>query len=174
MASKVYPGIDRDLMADKRQQEGKPKSLDLSIIIINWNSAAFVRECLETVYAGTGELDFEVIVVDNASFDDCGQVVQAEFPAVKFLQSPANLGFAKANNLGVRAAGGRNLLFLNPDTEILGNALPKMVSFLDASPDASIVGYKLLNSDLSLQTSCVQPFPSILNQVFDAEHLRRI
>ena len=147
--------------------------MDLSIIIINWNSAAFVRKCLETVYAGTNMLNFEIIVVDNASFDGCGDIIRNEFPAVKFIQSPANLGFARANNLGARAAQGRNILFLNPDTEIVGDAVCRMARFLDEAPDAAVVGCKLLNTDLSLQTSCVQAFPSILNQAFDAEDLRR-
>jgi GT2 family glycosyltransferase len=147
--------------------------LDLSIIIVNWNSAAFVRKCLQSVYAGTKGCDFEVIVVDNASFDDCGEIVRSEFPATRFIGSAINLGFAKANNLGARAAKGRNLLFLNPDTEVIGDALLRMVSFLDAGPDAGVVGCRLLNTDLSLQTSCVQAFPSILNQALDTELLRR-
>jgi GT2 family glycosyltransferase len=147
--------------------------LDLSIIIINWNSAAFVRKCLQSVYAGTKECDFEVIVVDNASFDDCGAIIQSEFPTTKFIGSSINLGFAKANNLGAEAAKGRNLLFLNPDTEVIGDALLRIVSFLDARPDAGVVGCRLLNTDLSVQTSCVQAFPSILNQALDTEYLRR-
>jgi GT2 family glycosyltransferase len=146
--------------------------LDLSIVIINWNSAAFVRTCLQSVYAGT-RCDFEVIVVDNASFDECGEIIRREFPEVRFIGSTVNLGFAKANNLGAREAKGRNLLFLNPDTEVMGDALCRMASFLDARPDAGIVGCKLLNTDLSLQTSCVQAFPSILNQALDTEYLRR-
>ncbi len=148
--------------------------MDLSIIIINWNSADFVRKCLQSVYACTTGWEFEVIVVDNASFDECGEIVRNEFPAAKFIQSDINLGFAKANNLGAREAKGRNLLFLNPDTEVMGDALCQMVSFLDVRPDAGIVGCRLLNSDLSLQTSCVQAFPSILNQVLDTEHLRQV
>lgn len=147
--------------------------MDLSIIIINWNSAAFVRNCLETVYGGTTGLEFEIIVVDNASFDRCGDIIRNEFPAVKFIQSSTNLGFARANNLGVHEAQGRNILFLNPDTEVIGDALCRMSRFLDESSNAAIAGCKLLNTDLSLQISCVQAFPSILNQAFDAEYLRR-
>jgi N-acetylglucosaminyl-diphospho-decaprenol L-rhamnosyltransferase len=147
--------------------------LDLSIVIINWNSAAFVRKCLQSVYSGTKGCDFEVIVVDNASFDDCGEIVRNEFPAATFIGSTVNLGFAKANNLGAREAKGRNLLFLNPDTEVIGDAPVRMISFLDARPEAGIVGCRLLNTDLSLQTSCVQAFPSILNQALDTEHLRQ-
>jgi GT2 family glycosyltransferase len=148
--------------------------LDLSIIIVNWNSAALLRECLASIYATKPELAFETIVVDNASFDAAAGIVQNEFPAVKFIQSQANLGFSKANNLGASMASGRNLLFLNPDTEIVGDALQQMSRFLDATPDAAIAGCKLLNTDLSVQTSCVQSFPSILNQALDAEVLRNV
>ena len=147
--------------------------MDLSIIVINWNSAAFVRECLRSVYAGTKGCNCEVIVVDNASFDGCSDIVRNEFPDARFIGSDINLGFAKANNLGAGPATGRNLLFLNPDTEIMGDALVRMVSFLDARPDVGIVGCTLLNTDLSLQTSCVQAFPSILNQALDSDYLRR-
>jgi GT2 family glycosyltransferase len=147
--------------------------LDLSVIIVNWNSAELVRKCLRSIYAGTKGCDFEVIVVDNASFDECGEIVRQEFPGVKFLSSSVNLGFAKANNLGAEQASGRILLFLNPDTEVLGDALSQMVSFLDTTSDAGIAGCHLLNSDGTLQTSCVQAFPSILNQVLDTEQLRR-
>jgi N-acetylglucosaminyl-diphospho-decaprenol L-rhamnosyltransferase len=147
--------------------------LDLSIVIINWNSAAFVRKCLLSVYAGIKGCDFEVIVVDNASFDECGEILRSEFPATKFIASPVNLGFAKANNLGAHAAKGRILLFLNPDTEVIGDALFQMVSFLDVRPDAGVVGCRLLNTDRTLQTSCIQAFPSILNQALDTEYLRR-
>jgi GT2 family glycosyltransferase len=155
-------------------QAGKGRTLDLSIVIINWNSAAFVRQCLRSVYAGTEKCGFEVIVVDNASYDECGEMVRNEFPATRFMQSTTNLGFAKANNLGAGVATGRNLLFLNPDTEVLGDALLRMVSLLDEMPNAGIVGCKLLNTDLSLQTSCVQAFPSILNQILDTEYLRQL
>jgi N-acetylglucosaminyl-diphospho-decaprenol L-rhamnosyltransferase len=147
--------------------------LDLSIIIVNWNSAEFARKCLQSIYAGTRGCDFEVIVVDNASFDECGEICRREFPGVKFLSSPVNLGFAKANNLGAEQAAGRILLFLNPDTEVQGDALAGMIAFLDATSDAGIAGCRLLNTDGTLQTSCVQSFPSILNQALDTEQLRR-
>src|ERR1017187_6611020 len=97
--------------------------MDLSIIIVNWKSAAFVRKCLKSVYVGAKGCEFEAIVVDNASLDDCGEIVRSEFPATRFIGSAINLGFGKANNLGARTAKGRNLLFLNPDTEVIGDAL---------------------------------------------------
>jgi GT2 family glycosyltransferase len=147
--------------------------MDLSIIIVNWNSAEYVKKCLHSLFANVRGTDFEVIVVDNGSFDSCGSMIGDDFPQVRFLQSDKNLGFAKANNLGARSARGQVLLFLNPDTEVIGNAVAAMLSAMKGLPLAGILGCKLLNSDMTLQTSCIQPFPTVLNQVLDADALRR-
>lgn len=148
--------------------------LDLSIIIINWNSATFVRKCLASIHANTKGLAFEAIVVDNASFDSCEEIVRREFPGTRFIQNKENIGFARANNLAFSHSSGRNILFLNPDTQVVGPALQGMLSCLESTPDAGIVGAKLLNSDLSIQTSCIRRFPTILNQALGAECLRRL
>lgn len=148
--------------------------IDLSIIIINWKSADFLRRCLTSICANVKNIKFEIIVVDNASFDGSEEMVQRLFPEVHFTQSEKNLGFAKANNLGFRAAKGRNILFLNPDTEIVGSAISLMISSLESLAEAGVVGCRLLNSDHSIQMSCVQRFPSILNQVLDADYLREL
>ena len=145
---------------------------ELSIIIVNWRSVEFLQKCLATIYATTREIEFEVIVVDNASFDGAAEMASRVFPQVRFVQSQKNIGFAGANNLGFRHSAGENLLLLNPDTEIVGDAIPNMLSVLRANPDAGIVGCKLLNSDGTIQRSCVQRFPSILNQAVDADYLR--
>jgi hypothetical protein len=146
--------------------------LELSIIIVNWRSVEFLQKCLATIYATTRGIEFEVIVVDNASFDGAAEMTSRVFPQVRFVQSQKNIGFAKANNLGFRHSAGENLLLLNPDTEIVGDAFPTMLSVLRSNPGAGIVGCKLLNSDGSIQMSCVQRFPSILNQAVDADYLR--
>ena len=146
--------------------------IDLSIIIVNWNSANYIRKCISSIYENTKGIDFEIVVVDNASYDECESILKSEFPHVIFVQSTRNIGFAKANNLGFKYSFGETLLFLNPDTEIIGPALNQMLSFLQSTPDAGAVGCKLLNSDLSLQTSCIQPYPTILNQVLDIEYLK--
>lgn len=147
--------------------------MDLSIIIVNWNSAAFVKKCLESIYANADGLEFEIVVVDNNSRDECQEIVETYFPQVRFVQSEENLGFSGANNLGVRDCRGRNLLFVNPDIEFLGSVMGPLSSFLDETPDAGIVGPKLLNSDMSVQTSCIARFPSILNLTLDSELMRR-
>ncbi len=143
-------------------------AMDLSIIIVNWKSAGHVKHCLESLRAQTTGLRFEIIVVDNASGDDCGAIVAREFPDVTFVQSEANVGFAKANNLGFQKARGQTLLFLNPDTEPVGTAIFTLYEQLQALPGAGAVGPTLLNSDGTIQTSCVQSVPTILNQSLDA------
>src|SRR5262244_2603747 len=113
--------------------------MDLSIVIVNWNSSSFLRECLRSIYATAASLKFEVIVIDNASFDGSELMVRREFPSVKFIQSTRNLGFAGANNVAFAHSVGRNILFLNPDTEVTGSALSALCSALDAIPDAGAV-----------------------------------
>jgi GT2 family glycosyltransferase len=146
--------------------------MDLSIIIVNWNSAQYLRKCLATVYGNTENLEFEVIVVDNASYDGCAEMLATDFPQVQFVQSEANTGFASANNLGFERSTGRYLLFLNPDTEVTGRAVSALLAVLETLSDAGVAGARLLNSDGSVQTSCIQRFPSILNQAIDTDLLR--
>jgi GT2 family glycosyltransferase len=146
--------------------------VDLSIIIVNWNSADYLRKCLRSIYIAPCQIEFETIVIDNASFDGARQMVENEFPATKFIETVANLGFGSANNAAFDHSTGRHVLFLNPDTEILGAGLETMVSTLDSTPAAGIVGCKLLNCDGSVQTSCIQVFPTVWNQLLDAEVLR--
>lgn len=148
--------------------------MDVSVIIVNWNSAVLLRRCLETIYSEPGQIQLEVIVIDNASFDGVRELVESEFPAVHFVQSITNLGFAAANNAAFGYSKGRNILFLNPDTEIVGRALEAMACVLDSSPTFGVVGGKLLNSDSSVQTSCIQSFPTVWNQLLDTELLRSL
>jgi len=147
--------------------------MDLSVIIINWNSAEYVRKCLHSLAENTHGIDLETIVIDNGSFDSCEKIILNEFPKVRFFQSEDNLGFAKANNFGLEKSTGEYLLFLNPDTEIIDDVIRGMLSIIKSLPSAGILGCKLLNSDGSTQTSCVQAFPTILNQVFDSEMANR-
>ena len=148
-------------------------SPDLSIIIVNWKSQAFVNACLTSIFTTSSTLSYEVIVVDNASYDGCAEMVASAFPQVLFVKSERNLGFAGANNLAFAQSHGRNILFLNPDTEVLGQAIQQLVSSLESLPDAGMVGAHLLNSDLTLQTTCITSIPSISNQVLSSDILRK-
>jgi GT2 family glycosyltransferase len=146
--------------------------MELSIIIVNWNSAEYLRRCLSSLYGQAGDVEFEVIVVDNASYDGSANIVKNEFPQTKFVQSNQNLGFSGANNLGCQHSSGQNLLFLNPDTEVLGPAIGTMLSCLKSIPDAGAVGCKHLSPDGSVQVNCIQRFPTIANQVLDTDFLK--
>jgi GT2 family glycosyltransferase len=146
---------------------------ELSVIIVNWNSRNFLRQCLTSLNAHCRGVSLEVVVVDGGSFDGCGAMLAREFPSVIFIQSDKNIGFAKANNLGAHRASGRCLLFLNPDTEFFEDSIRILMEQLQTLPQAGAVGCKLLNSDRSLQASCVQAFPTVCNQVLNSEFLRR-
>lgn len=158
---------------------GRPRAAvvpDLSVVILNYNTRDRLRDCLRSVAAsrirllaadapaagepaGTGPL-VEVWVVDNASADGSAELVAAEFPWVHLVRSPINGGYAYGNNLALRQVTGRAVLLLNPDTIVPPNALPDLLAFLDAHPEAAVVGPKLVREDGSLDLACRRSFPS--------------
>lgn len=146
--------------------------MELSIISVNWNSVDYLRECIASIYEHTHGVSFEMVVVDNASPQGGVEALKEQFPEVKIIKSAKNLGFAGANNLGFRESCGRYVLFLNPDTELNSPALSIMLEQMESVPDAGIVGCRLLNTDLSVQITSIQKFPTILNQVLDLEYLQ--
>lgn len=132
----------------------------VSVIVVNHNTCDLLRDCLRSVREEAAGLPVETIVVDNASSDGSAAMVRAEFPEVPLIESPSNLGFSKANNAGLRASSSPYTLLLNSDARLRPGALRAMTSFLEAHPDAGIVGPRLLNADGSLQLSCgIPPTP---------------
>ncbi|MEP7358198.1 MAG: glycosyltransferase, partial [Anaerolineales bacterium] len=136
--------------------------LDLGIIILNWNTRDLLRDCLRSVYASLGRLDYAVCVVDNASSDGSAAMVRAECPAARVVESPVNNGYAAGNNLGLRAFNfgpgradaPRYALLLNPDTVVPPNALADMVAYLDAHPRAGAAGPRLVLPSGELDLAC--------------------
>lgn len=145
--------------------------IDLSIIIVNWNTKALLIQCLTSVSQIIEALETEVIVVDNASRDGSGSAVKETFPFVDLIENDRNLGFAKAANQGLRRASGRYVLLLNPDTEVKRGAIEKLISFMDGNPKAGIAGAQLLNSDGSRQNS-IANFPSLATELLNKRLLR--
>jgi N-acetylglucosaminyl-diphospho-decaprenol L-rhamnosyltransferase len=145
---------------------------ELSIICVNWNSLDYLLECISSIYEHTSEGMFELIVVDNASPEGGVETVAQRFPQVKLVMSERNVGFAAANNLGFKQSVGQYILLLNPDTKLIGPAIDILLGRIKTLPDAGIVGCKLLNTDLSISTSSIQKFPTILNQLLTLESLR--
>lgn len=146
--------------------------IDLSIIYVNWNSLEYLRKSIASVYKYTDDVTSEIIVVDNASTEKGLDLLAQEFPTITVVENRKNMGFAAANNVGVRHSVGDYVLFLNPDTELFEPSINVMLDAIKSLSDAGAVGCKLLNADLTLQVSSIQPFPTILNQILDAEYLQ--
>ncbi len=138
------------------------KSPDVSIIIVSWNTRDILRDCIQSIYDQAGDVQFEIIVVDNHSSDDSGEMVSRDFPEAALIQNKDNRGFSSANNQGIVQAKGRYVLLLNPDTIVHENAIEKAVSFIDAHKDTAVVGCRTLFQDGRLQYNCYT-FPSLLN-----------
>ena len=145
--------------------------MDLSIIIVNWNTKDLLLQCLESVYQTIKRVEMEVFVVDNGSMDGSIAAAKGRFPEVKFIQNEINLGFARANNQALSLAKGRYLLLLNPDTQVKKGTMERLISFMDAHPEAGGAGAQLLNSDGSRQNS-IANFPSLATELLNKSLLR--
>jgi N-acetylglucosaminyl-diphospho-decaprenol L-rhamnosyltransferase len=135
--------------------------MELSIIIVNYNTRDLLRDCLLSIYSSQGDFQYEVIVVDNCSPDDSVEMVRQEFPQAKLIASEINRGYAYANNLGLCQARGHYLLLLNPDTVLPPTALHGMLDFMEEHPDAGVAGPKLVLADGSLDLACRRSFPTL-------------
>lgn len=147
--------------------------VDVSILIVSWNTKHVLHDCLASVYKETKGITFEVIVIDNASTDASTKMVTAEFPSVILIENSVNRGFAAANNQGITIAQGRYLLLLNSDTRVLDNAVAKTLSFADAHPEAAVVACRVLNPDRSFQPTCFM-FPSVVNMILSSSYLYKL
>lgn len=143
-------------------------SLDLSIVIVSWNTKQLLSDCLRTVYASlqeTPELKAEVFVADNASADGSPEMVEQDFPQTILIRTGANLGFAKANNLALKQSKGRYWLLLNSDTLVpTGSVFARLVAELDSEPKAAVAGPLLLNPDSSVQHNWAR-FPGLASEL---------
>ncbi|GIV05647.1 MAG: glycosyl transferase [Fimbriimonadales bacterium] len=137
----------------------------LTVQIVNWNAREPLRAALRSILAHPPRCEYEIIVLDNASSDGSVQMLEKEFPEVKLLVSEQNLGFSRGHNLAARAAQGEYLFILNPDTEVLPDALDLLVAYAEQHPDVAIIGPKILNPDGSLQYSC-RRFPNPVAALF--------
>ena len=146
--------------------------MDLSIILVNWNALDYIRECVASIYEHTSGITFEIIVVDNASTKGDVSTLNDAYPGVRIIKSEKNLGFAMANNLGFRNSTGTHVLLLNPDTKLVNPAINLMLDGIQSLPNAGIVGCRQVNPDLTVQTTSIQKFPTILNQILNIEYLR--
>jgi GT2 family glycosyltransferase len=125
--------------------------MTISVIIVNYNTRDLLLRCMTTLTAALAEIDAEVIVVDNDSDDGSATAVKEEFPKAQLIGAGANLGFARANNLAAASARGDWLLFLNPDTEVNGNAIRRLLAYAAGRPNLGAVGCRVRLTDSSIQ-----------------------
>jgi GT2 family glycosyltransferase len=148
------------------------KQPDVSIVIVTYNSAEYIGNCIASILSQT-KRSCEIIVVDNASTDGTLERIKEKYPSVLLISNAGNAGFARANNQGFAVGTGRYFFLLNPDTLILDEAIDELVQYMDRNPDAGICGPKNVGPDLSLQYNC-DHFPNILMQLTIYFHLDKI
>lgn len=134
--------------------------VDLSIIIVSWNTKKLVMDCIESIKTTTKKISYDIFVVDNASSDGTVEMLKTEFKDINIIENKINNGFAKANNQAIKLSSSRFIMLLNPDTVVQDNSLDTMVKYLEEHDEVGIVGCKLLNIDGSLQESC-RRFPDL-------------
>ncbi|HEX9654699.1 MAG TPA: glycosyltransferase family 2 protein [bacterium] len=134
----------------------------LSIIVVNWNTRELLHQCLRSIYDTTRQTRFEIWVIDNDSTDGSAEMVAREFSQVHLVRNNANLGFAKANNIGIQDSRGRYVCLINSDVKVLDGSLDRLFEYLEQNPKTALAGPRLLNPDRSLQISCYG-FPSVWN-----------
>ena len=118
--------------------------MELSIIIVNYNSKLLLEQCIDSIKKVTREINTEIIVVDNNSTDGSKEYLPARITDVKFIFNDKNTGFAKACNQGFKNSSGKYILFLNPDTILTDTCLTDCISFLETHSDAGAVGVRML------------------------------
>lgn len=146
---------------------------ELSVIIVNYNVKHFLEQCLYSVLSSK-EVDTEIIVVDNQSSDGSMAFLPQKFPQVKFIENRENLGFAKACNQGLAAAGGEYILFLNPDTIVTENCFRDSINFLAARPEAGGLGIRMIDGSGNFLKESKRAFPSPLTSLYKLFGLARL
>jgi GT2 family glycosyltransferase len=145
--------------------------LDISFVIVNWNTRALLLQCLSSIYQTAAGMDCEVWLVDNASSDGSVEAARTVYPEIHVIENTRNLGFAAANNLAFAQMRGRYAVLINTDAQLREGAILNLFDFMEATPEASMACGQLLNEDGSKQNS-ISPFPTLLSLVSNETLLR--
>jgi len=136
--------------------------MHVSIIIVSWNVKDLLLKCIESVLFFSKNINFEIIVVDNGSSDGTLEAIKCDFPNIKLISNNKNLGFAKANNQGIKIAKAEYILLLNPDTEFIEDTLDPILKKMEFDKKIGVLGCRLLNTDKTIQPS-VRRFPRVID-----------
>jgi GT2 family glycosyltransferase len=137
-------------------------SIDISVVVVSWNTRDMLLDCLASVRDALTGFRSEIIVVDNASSDGSAAAVAERYPEVRVIVNSMNVGFAKANNIGIAHSQGKYLALINSDVIVQPNCIATLFHFMQSNPRVGIAAPKILNPDLTLQESC-RAFPSVWN-----------
>lgn len=141
-------------------------AIDVSVIIVNYRTVGLLIDTIDSVFAKVNDVIFEIIVVDNHSEDDSERIIRERYgDNVRFWPLSENIGFGRANNEGVRIAGGRNLLFLNPDTVLVNNAIGILSDYIDTHPNVGAAGGNLYTMDMQPNASFGRTLPCLFDEI---------
>jgi GT2 family glycosyltransferase len=144
------------------------KHMEISVIILSWNDLQHLMICLESLKRNAVKRTMEIIVVDNASIDGSPDAVANRYPDVILIRNKENLGFPKGNNMGIKASKGKYICLVNSDIEFVNSGtMDAIADYLDEHPDIGMIGPKILNADLTHQSSC-RRFPTFWNNICEA------
>lgn len=146
---------------------------DISIIIVNWNTKELLLKCVSSIEQEINQYKVEIIVVDNASNDGSVQALKDFYPHVKLIQNKENLGFAKANNIGIKSSSGKYVCLANSDVELRDDCLFRMYDYMDKHQQIAVLGPKVFYPDMRNQVSCTN-FPTLWNNFCEASGLHKI
>lgn len=147
--------------------------LDISIVIVNWNTREMTLRCLDSIAASARGLNCEVVLVDNASTDGSANAIAAAHPGVKLIRNGHNVGFAGANNQGLEVIAGRYVALINSDVVVLPGCLQALMLFMDANPRVGLSSARILNPDGTLQPNCMR-FPTYWNVICETLGLHNL
>jgi N-acetylglucosaminyl-diphospho-decaprenol L-rhamnosyltransferase len=153
--------------------QGPPVAIDVSVITVSYQSHDELVGLLGSLDANPAACTMEILVADNASTDGTEEFLKTSYPGIHFIQIGYNSGFSTANNAAIASARGRYLFLLNPDTRVTEGCIDTLVAFMDAHPDITAAGPKLLNRDMSLQYS-IRNLPSLRGSMVEAAFLHRL
>jgi GT2 family glycosyltransferase len=150
----------RPAPGDSRAEVKRTRLMTVSIIIVNYNTKKLLRGCLESVHAGANGTPFDIQVADNNSHDGSVAMLKAEFPRVKVVENRSNVGFSKANNHLIAQTNADYVLLLNPDTLVIGDAIERVLKYMEEHREVGICGCRVLNADGTLQLACRRSIPT--------------
>jgi len=136
--------------------------VDISFIVVNWNTKDYLSKCLKSIYDNIGNINAEIILVDNGSTDGSDKLAIEQFQSIKLINNKNNLGFAKATNIGIVESKGRYICIINSDVVVLEGCIRRLLKYMENNRNIGIIGPKVLNPDMTLQFTCKE-FPNLWN-----------